>query len=148
MDPVTLTINQQLTNAADGQQHPDMASVEDDSTVPTFRFKRRKVNHPKRVRIDDDEAPPTLAAQSSHTAAASNARLPTNEAKEEDDSTLNLREILRNRKRPRDRLRDVARKTEAPRTELVEADAPGSDRYTSRFVAQTGHVVENDDKQM
>jgi hypothetical protein len=126
-----------------------MTSVEDDGTVPTFRFKRRKVNHPKRVRVDEDDTPETFGAQSSNTDTASNKPPPTSEAQEE-DSTPNLREILRNRKRPRDRLRDIARKTEAPRTELVRADAPGPDpdRYTSRFVSQTGHVVDKDDKQM
>jgi hypothetical protein len=126
-----------------------MTSIEDDSTVPTFRFKRRKVNHPKRVRLDEDDTPEAFVAQSPNTDAASNAPPPTNEAQEE-DSTPNLREILRNRKRPRDRIRNIARKTEAPGTELVRTDAPepGPARYTSRFVSQTGHVVDKDDKQM
>jgi hypothetical protein len=124
-----------------------MTSIEEDSTIPTFRFKRRKVNHPKRIRVDDDDATP-FAAQASTADPASDARSPTKEAGEDEDPTPNLKEILRNRKRPRDRVRDVARKTEVPRTELVEVDAPGPDRYTSRFVAQTGHVVDTDDKQM
>jgi hypothetical protein len=126
-----------------------MTSVEDDSTVPAFRFKRRKVNHPKRVRVDEDDTPEALVAQPPSTDAASNAPPPTKEAQEE-DSMPNLREILRNRKRPRDRLRNIVRKTEASGTELVRTDAPepGPDRYTSRFVSQTGHVVDKDDKQM
>ena len=126
-----------------------MTDIEGESTVPAFRFKRRKVNHPKRVRVDDDDTPETFGAQSSNTDAAPNAPPPTKEAQEE-DSTPNLKEILRNRKRPRDRLRDMARKTETPGAEVVRTDAPepGPDRYTSRFVSQTGHVVDKDDKHM
>ncbi|KAF1930308.1 uncharacterized protein M421DRAFT_371168 [Didymella exigua CBS 183.55] len=120
-----------------------MTSVEDDSTAPSFRFKRRKTTHTKRARIDDDAA-------STPSAQALDATTPHNAPEvvhDEEESVLNLREIIRSRKRPRDRLKEVPRKPE-PQTELVQIEAPPSDQYAGRFAAQTGQVVDASDKQM
>jgi hypothetical protein len=68
---------------------------------------------------------------------------------DEDESAPNLREILRSRKRPRDRIREATRKPEPAQSQaLVVADAPKQDLYATRFVAQTGQVVDRDDRQM
>ncbi|KAF1848436.1 uncharacterized protein K460DRAFT_375300 [Cucurbitaria berberidis CBS 394.84] len=124
-----------------------MAAVQEDDPPPSIRFKRRKIAHPKRVNLDDD-VPTISTPQTPGAATPSDARSPPQEAHAEEDSVPNLREILRNRKRPRDRLRESARKAEPPRTEVAQVNAPRPDQYTSRFVAQTGQVVERDDKQM
>jgi hypothetical protein len=125
-----------------------MATVHEDNSAPTIRFKRRKTTHPKRVQLEEDA--PVVSTQSPNAAIPNDAlslSLP-NGAKDEEETIPNLKEILRNRKRPRDRLKETARKPEVTRTELVQVDAPRPDQYTSRFVAQTGQVVERDDKQM
>ena len=124
-----------------------MATVLEDSPGPVVRFKRRKTIHPKRIQLAED-APVISASQSPDTTAPYDALSPQQGANDEEESVPNLKEILRNRKRPRDRLRETARKPEVGRTELVQVDAPRPDQYTSRFVAQTGQVVERDDKQM
>lgn len=125
-----------------------MANTEDDGTVPVIRFKRRKIAHPKRVHAEDDAAITSESQAPDAGTWADNATTPPAEPQDEDDSVPNLRDIIRNRKRPRDRLRDVARKAEAPRAELVPVEAPREGLCTSRFVAQTGQVVDKDDKQM
>jgi hypothetical protein len=118
----------------------DVQDVQDHDTVPAIRFKRRKVAHVKRVHAEEDA--PTI----SESPTPDDAPVDT---QEEGDSATNLREILRARKRPRDRPKDVARKAEAPETELVPVEeAPRQGLFTSRFVAQTGQVVDRDDKQM
>lgn len=114
-------------------------AAEEDTSAPPIRFKRRKITHPKRVNLDND---------SPDAATPTDAHSSPNEAHREEDAVPNLKEILRNRKRPRDRLRESARKADPPRAELVQVDAPRPDHYSSRFVAQTGQVVERDDKQM
>ncbi|KAF1942496.1 hypothetical protein EJ02DRAFT_375503 [Clathrospora elynae] len=125
-----------------------MATIQEDNPVPSVRFKRRKVAHPKRAYLDED-ASTISASRSPSTATPSDAPSPPQEVHDGEESVTNLKEILRNRKRPRDRLREVARKAETPRTELVQVDAsPQPDQYTSRFIAQTGQVVDRDDKQM
>ncbi|XPS98862.1 hypothetical protein M3J09_008055 [Ascochyta lentis] len=121
-----------------------MTTADDENAAPSFRFKRRKTTHTKRARTDDDAAVP-LDIQSPDAATPSVA---PEAAQDEDESVPNLREIIRNRKRPRDRLKDAARRTEAPRVELVQSAAPRPDQYTSRFTAQTGQVVDSSDKQM
>jgi hypothetical protein len=117
-----------------------MSDLQDNDTVPAIRFKRRKVAHVKRVHAEE------------HVPSISESRTPDNapiDAQEEGDSAANLKEILRARKRPRDRPKDLERKTEEPMTELVPVEeAPRQGLFTSRFVAQTGQVVDRDDKQM
>jgi hypothetical protein len=124
-----------------------MATVLEDSPGPVVRFKRRKTTHPKRVQLTED-APIMSASQSPDAATPNDALSSQQGADDEEESVPNLKEILRNRKRPRDRLRETGRKPEVGRAELVQVDAPRPDQYTSRFVAQTGQVVERDDKQM
>ena len=121
-----------------------MTILENDSAAPSFRFKRRKTTHTKRARTDDD-TPQVVSTQNPDTATPLDA---PEVAQDEEESTSNLREILRNRKRPRDRLKNVLPRTEAPQTELVQLEAPRPDQYTSRFIAQTGQVVDSSDKQM
>ncbi|CAG5186229.1 uncharacterized protein ALTATR162_LOCUS11524 [Alternaria atra] len=124
-----------------------MSTVQQDEAAPAIRFKRRKIAHPKRVYAEDD-APTVSASHSPDAATLNDAPPPLKEANDEEESVPNLKEILRNRKRPRDRLKETTRKAEPPRTELVQVEAPRPDQYTSRFVAQTGQVVDRDDKQM
>jgi hypothetical protein len=124
-----------------------MATVHEDNPAPAIRFKRRKTTHPKRVQLEDD-APVTSTSQTPDAATPNDAPSPPDDVNDEEESVPNLKEILRNRKRPRDRLKETTRKPEATRTELVQVDAPRPDQYTNRFVAQTGQVVERDDKQM
>jgi hypothetical protein len=120
-----------------------MTSVEDDSAAPSFRFKRRKTTHTKRTRIDEDSAttPDTQAFDATAPHDAPEA------VQDEEESVPNLKEIIRNRKRPRDRLKDVLRNPES-QIDLVQVEAPRSDQYAGRFAAQTGQVVDVSDKQM
>ncbi|KAF3035090.1 hypothetical protein E8E12_002185 [Didymella heteroderae] len=120
-----------------------MTSVKDDSAAPSFRFKRRKTAHAKRARVDEDtaESPGTRAFDATTADDAPGV------AQDEEESVANLKEIIRNRKRPRDRLKDVSRKAE-PQTELVQAEVPRPDQYAGRFALQTGQVVDVSDKQM
>jgi hypothetical protein len=132
-----------------------MSTIHDETAAPTIRFKRRKITHPKRVYVDEDahivarpQPPPTVSPIEDQS--------PPEDVQDEDDSASNLREILRNRKRPRDRLREIARKAEPRKTEMVPFEAPQQQQqqqqqqpsYTNRFVAQTGQIVDRDDKQM
>lgn len=126
----------------------NMATVQDDSSASAVRFKRRKTTHPKRVAVEED-APTVVTSQSPDTASLLHAPSHSTEANNDEESVPNLKEILRNRKRPRDRLKEGVRKVEVPRTDMVHMDdAPRPDQYTGRFVAQTGQVVDRDDKQM
>jgi hypothetical protein len=124
-----------------------VASMQDERSAPTIRFKRRKTTHAKRIQVDEDGA---VSASSNAPAAATavDAHTLLEEVDDEDESVLKLKEILRNRRRPRDRVKEVARKPEPPKTELVPFETPPQHSYTSRFVAQTGQVVDRDDKQM
>lgn len=123
----------------------DMTTVEDDSAPINFRFKRRKTTHTKRTPVNSDSAAPP-DVQSLDVAATLNV---PEALEDEEESVPNLKEIIRNRKRPRNRLKDAAPKAEAaPQTELVQTEAPRQDQYPSRFVSQTGHVVDSSDKQM
>jgi hypothetical protein len=124
-----------------------MATAQDDESAPSVRFKRRKITHPKRAYLDD-ETPTVSTAQSPDAAPSNQVRTPLQNDTVEEESVPNLKEILRNRRRPRDRLKEPSRKPEASKTELALLDAPRPDQYTSRFVAQTGQVVDRDDKQM
>lgn len=124
-----------------------MTTMQDDNSASAIRFKRRKTTHPKRVVVEED-APTVAASQSPDAGTLQHAPSSLEEANNDAESVPNLKEILRNRKRPRDRLKDSARKTDAPRMDLVSTDAPPQDQYTGRFVAQTGQVVDRDDKQM
>jgi hypothetical protein len=127
-----------------------------DNDEPAFRFKRRKIVHQKRVRLNKDEPSTSTAPQAPNASILADAQgspadpdlqSPSAEA---DDSVPNLKEILRARKRPRDRLREAARKVENTKSvALIPAvDAPKPDQYSTRFIAQTGQVVDQDDKQM
>jgi hypothetical protein len=115
---------------------------------PTIRFKRRKTTHTKRARLETEDDT-TRAAPQSPDAASHYAPTP---APEEDATSLTLKEILRTRKRPRDRQREAAARAELAKTQAVvlreqDADAPRQG-YTSRFVPQTGQVIDADDQQM
>ena len=119
----------------------------DSNTEPTLRFKRRKVAHVKRAPIVDVAT--TSPQRPSDGATTADVDLPRGALVEEDESAPNLREILRSRKRPRDRIREAARKPESTQTQaIVAVETPKQDLYGSRFVAQTGQVVDRDDKQM
>jgi hypothetical protein len=123
-----------------------MDTTQDEGSVPAIRFKRRKIAHPKRVYAEED-VPTTTESQAPDAGTRSDKPL-SPPIQDEDDPVPNLKDIIRNRKRPRDRLKDVARKAEAPRTEIVSVEGPREGLYTSRFVAQTGQVVDKDDSQM
>lgn len=123
-----------------------MATTQDEGSVPAIRFKRRKVAHPKRVYAEEDV--PVASECQAPDADARSDNAPPPPIRDEEDAVPNLRDIIRNRKRPRDRLKDVARQAEAPRTELAPVEATREGLYTSRFIAQTGQFVDKDDKQM
>jgi hypothetical protein len=125
-----------------------MAATGGDETAPAFRFKRRKLAHPRRSVFDDtaEPAPVSTAATSADAPAA--LSMPQISAEEPGDGVPNLKEIIRNRKRPQHRMREVARKAEQRPDALVPVDAPKPDLYRGKFVAQTGQVVDQDDKQM
>ena len=128
--------------------YTNMDNVEGDSAVPPIRFKRRKILHSKRIYAQDD-APVTSESQAPDAGTrGDDAPTPPTEPQDEDDSVPNLRDIIRNRKRPHHRLRDAARKAETLRTELLPVEAPREGLYKSRFVAQTGQVMDRDDEQM
>lgn len=120
-----------------------MTSVQDQGAAPSFRFKRRKITHTKRARTEEDAA----TEPSSRPLDAPTAHDAPEAVQDEEESVPNLKEILRNRKRPRDRIKDVPRKPE-PETDLVQAEAPRPDQYAGRFAAQTGQVLDVSDKQM
>ncbi|KAK1919010.1 hypothetical protein P3342_001140 [Pyrenophora teres f. teres] len=125
-----------------------MATVPEDSPAPAIRFKRRKIAHPKRA-VTEDDAPNVSTLQSPDAATRNEAQSPPAQAMDEEESVPNLKEILRNRRRPRDRLKEATRKIEEPNSGLVvQEHVPRPDQYTSRFVAQTGQVVDQHDKQM
>jgi hypothetical protein len=123
-----------------------MTTQEDNVPLSTVQFKRRKVTRQKRINFEEP-APDTAATQAPVASVLDDARSPLNDTPR-DDSTANLKEILRNRKRPRDRQKDAARKAEDPGRDLAAVEAPRDGHYTGRFVAQTGQVVDRDDKQM
>ena len=124
-----------------------MSAVQDSDPAPAIRFKRRKIAHPKRVYTEED-VPTVSDSRTPDATTPVDAASPLKDLAEDDDSVPNLKEIIRARKRPRDRLKDVARKAEPPKIELVQVEAPREGLYTSRFVAQTGQVVDRDDKVM
>lgn len=126
--------------------------MEGEISEARVRFKRRKTNNAKRIR---HEAEPAFASESQSPDAvtpadADAAALPGTPKDDDDETASSLREALRLRKRPRDRLREAARRAEeATRAELqVQTDAPKQDVYRSRFVAQTGQNLGLEDKQL
>jgi hypothetical protein len=127
-----------------------MSTVPEAETVPAVRFKRRKITHPKRVYAPEEYTtapdPQTPSIEAPIAGVASSPQ----DAREEEEAVPNLKEVLRARKRPRDRQKDVARKAEVPKMELVQVEPPqeGHGHYSSRFIAQTGQVVDRDDNQM
>jgi hypothetical protein len=122
----------------------------DTPAEPALRFKRRKIAHAKRAPLNQVTASLERSAPEDATAnETANGDAPLFAPIEDEDATPNLREVLRNRIRPRDRIHKAARKPEPAHTHaLVVADVPKQDLYGSRFVAQTGQVVDKDDKQM
>ncbi len=125
-----------------------MSELQDESPALSVRFKKRKTVHPKRV-FSEEETPEPSSSHGAFTPSAQDApSLPKEATNDEEETGLNLKEILRNRKRPRERLKEVARKTETSNTELAVFEGPRPDQYTSRFVGQTGQVVDRDDEQM
>lgn len=116
-----------------------MTAQSDDSAATNLRFKRRKTTHTKRARTDYDGLP-TIDNEDHDAASAPNAL--------EEETAPNLKEIMRNRKRPRDRFKDTAHRSETSHLGPALVDVPKQDRYTSRFVAQTGQVVDSSDAQM
>lgn len=120
-----------------------MTTVAGDDAAPSFRFKRRKTVHTKRTRTDD---PPSTASH--HAAVDATTTDAPEPARDEQEPGPDLKEILRNRKRPRDRPKETVRRPEVEQAEVGRGDERRSDRYTSRFVAQTGQVVDSGDAQM
>ncbi|KAL1643810.1 hypothetical protein SLS61_009126 [Didymella pomorum] len=120
-----------------------MTSVEGESAAPSFHFKRRKTTQTKRARIDED----TTTKPSSQPLDIATPHDAPEAVQDEEESVPNLKEIIRNRKKPKDRLRDVPRKLEQE-ADLVQNEGPRSDQYAGRFAAQTGQVVDASDKQM
>lgn len=121
--------------------------MEEDATEMAVKFKRRRVTHTKRTRlqVEDDDA--VAAPRSPQTLAIAEDEGPTAEG---DETSATLKEILRNRKRPRDRLREAAARAELTKAQTLhrrEQDAP-KQGYAERFVPQTGQVVDRDDEQM
>ncbi|KAF1916247.1 hypothetical protein BDU57DRAFT_556504 [Ampelomyces quisqualis] len=92
-----------------------MADNHAESTEPVVRFKRRKAAHPRRV---------------------TDSALAVVEPQIEDDSVPNLKDILRNRKRPRDRLKEDARRSEPTRTEIAPVKCPREGLYTKARLAE------------
>lgn len=124
-----------------------MNALTEDDLKPPVRFKRRKVAHTKRAHIDSDV--PANPRSADAAAAANETPALSENDHDTEDCTPNLKEIIRNRRRPGDRIREAARKVETPTTnELGPVDAPRPPLYASRFVAQTGEVVDRDDTQM
>ncbi|KAI8938928.1 hypothetical protein NX059_004783 [Plenodomus lindquistii] len=128
---------------------PYPLSSMEDRPIPRVHFKRRKATHEKRT-YGDNEVATAAAPPSPKVTTTSDAPAPAPSHAADDEAPMaNLKDILRNRKRPRDRLREAARKAEPrPLAELAQVDAPRPDQYTSRFVAQTGQVVDDDDRHM
>lgn len=128
----------------------NMNAGQEEDPAPSIRFKRRKVVHTKRVNTNEDVPADTVESQTSAAAPPSdNAPDTPTMSRNENDSMPNLKDIIRNRRRPGDRAREAARKTDAPpRQQVATIETPCDGLYIGRFVAQTGQVVDRDDKQM
>ncbi|OAL01463.1 hypothetical protein IQ06DRAFT_141655 [Phaeosphaeriaceae sp. SRC1lsM3a] len=124
-----------------------MNSEREEGPAPNVRFKRRKITHPKRIYTDEDVPSTEPQAPDAETRSGDALSLPII-SRDSDNPVPNLRDIIRNRRRPGNRVRDAARKSEAPRQELILVETPPDGQYSSRFVAQTGQVVDRDDTQM
>ena len=121
--------------------------MEDDAIDVTVKFKRRRVAHTKRTHLEVGHDDAVAATQSPNTVTIAENEEPPAEG---DETSATLKEILRNRKRPRDRLREAAARAELTKTQALhrrEQDAP-KQGYAERFVPQTGQVVDRDDEQM
>ena len=121
--------------------------MDDTATEPVVVFKRRKITHAKRTRLEPVKDLAVAAPQSPNTPPVVEDDAPI---LEEDETSSALKEILRNRKRPRDRLREAAARAELTKVQALvrrEQDAP-QQGYTGRFVPQTGQVVDREDEQM
>ncbi|KAF2269123.1 hypothetical protein CC78DRAFT_303805 [Lojkania enalia] len=134
-----------------------MAAEEAHDPIPVFRSKRRKTEH-KRTRLDDHDGNATNTSARSPVAATeinAPSTLPVfpaldSPATDADESVPNLKEIIRMRKRPQQRMKNVGNKVAATSSQdaVVLSAAPHSDQYAGRFVAQTGQIVDKDDTQM
>ena len=122
--------------------------MDDTAIDPAVKFKRRKTTHAKRVRYEVDSHDAVAAPQSPRTIAVAGDEA---QVLSDDDTSLTLKEILRNRKRPRDRLREAAARAEVTKAQQAlvrrEQDAP-KQGYEQRFVPQTGQVVDKEEQQM
>jgi hypothetical protein len=132
-----------------------MADAESDP-APSFRFKRRKLAHPRRAQANDNTPSGTASPLADAPVAIDAPDAPTTlpplvRAEDEEDSIPNLKEILRQRKRPQDRLRAAARKAQEKKVQAlvqVSTDINQADQWAGRFAAQTGQVIDKDDEQM
>lgn len=130
------------SNAPHGSS--DTVEMEDEPTA-VVRFKRRKIGHPRKTYVPDGNTS-SDAPLDSPDSEAPTSQTPTIQ---DESSGSNLKEILRQRKRPQDRMREAARRAAEKKAEtLVQTDMVKSDVYGGRFVAQTGQVVDKDDEQM
>ena len=134
----------------------------DIDNAPAIRFKRRKLQHPKRAAAgaQDDIAVETVISPIPNPASADEQNDATASIGYE-DAAPNLKEILRMRKRPGDRVKDAARRAAERRTEIVLRESGTDavdgaivpedgrrDQYAGRFIAQTGQVVDVDEGRM
>lgn len=118
------------------------------ATEPAVKFKRRKITQSKRSRFGVESHDAVAAPQSPSTPTVAEDEALTLSG--DDDTSSTLKEILRTRKRPRDRLREAAARAEVTKAQALvrrEQDAP-KQGYTGRFVPQTGQVVDKEDQQM
>ncbi|KAH7115321.1 hypothetical protein B0J11DRAFT_561860 [Dendryphion nanum] len=131
-----------------------MADIaENDETAPTFRFKRRKIAYP-RARLESDASPAPVPAEASLQVPSpliTDTASTTSPHDDTEEDVPNLKDILKNRKKPRHRFQEtILRKPEVKSDALVHVgEAPlAQHKYSDRFVAQTGQVVGTDDRQM
>lgn len=124
-----------------------MTSAQEEDFAPEVRFKRRKITHNKRM-LTEDGAAATSISRSPDAPLPNYDSAPSNRDEDDGESLPNLKEILRARRRLRDRFKEPVRRPGSPEAKLVPTDEPQQDQYTGRFVAQTGQVVDRDDKQM
>jgi hypothetical protein len=126
-----------------------MSTLQDEDPAPSIRFKRRKVTHQKRNQLSEPSSPDREPA-STITGLEQDVELAQQRQSQDDadESVPNLKVIMRNRARPRHRLQQPVQQTEMRSNELVPVEAAAHDQYSSRFVAQTGQIVDRDDRQM
>ncbi|KAF2743825.1 hypothetical protein M011DRAFT_480362 [Sporormia fimetaria CBS 119925] len=110
-----------------------MSAECDSSSGPTVRFKRRKLAHPRRVPTSENAHSPNATSE-----------LPI---EQEDDPVVDIKSIVRQRRRRNPQIPDIPREQQAMAVELHKPEEPEAS-YSSRFVAQTGQIIDRDDAQM